>query len=99
MAFNLLDSIKGVLGNDFISKASNMLNEDESKVKNAMGGIVPSILAGIMNKAGSGDASSVLKMARDTASEGTLSSIGNFLGNNSLLTKGSDLMKGLFGDR
>ena len=99
MAFNLIDSINGLLGNDFVSKASNQLNEDQNKVQNAMSGVIPSVLAGILNKAGSGDAANVLKLAKDTANGGMLSNLGGFLGNNSLLSKGSELVKGLFGDR
>lgn len=99
MSFNLMDSINGLLGNDLASKASSLLNEDQGKVQNAMSGIVPSVLAGILNKAGSGDAGSVLKLAKDTANSGMLSNMGGFLGNNSMLAKGSELLKGLFGDR
>jgi outer membrane protein OmpA-like peptidoglycan-associated protein len=99
MAFNLVDSVKSLFGSDLISKASSMLGEDESKVKNAMGGIIPSILTGILNKASSGDAAGVLSMAKETANSGMLSNIGSFFGNNNLLSKGSDMLKGLFGDR
>jgi len=99
MALNLLDSVKGLLSGDLISRASTTLNEDETRVQNAMSGIVPSVLLGIINKAGSGNAGSILSMAKDTANSGMLSGIGNFLGNNSLLDRGSDLLRGIFGNR
>jgi hypothetical protein len=94
-----MDSVKSLLGNDFASRASSMLGEDEHKVQTAVSGVVPSILTGILNKAGAGDAHGVLSMAKDTANSGILSSIGNFFGNNNLLAKGADLLKGIFGDR
>jgi outer membrane protein OmpA-like peptidoglycan-associated protein len=97
--FNLIDSVKGLLGNDFISKASNMLGEEESKVQNAMAGIVPSVLTGILNKAGSGEATPMLRLTKETANSGILSSIGNFLASTGLLARGADLLNSLFGDR
>jgi len=97
--FNLMDSVKSLLGNDFISKASNMLGEEETKVENAVAGIVPSVLTGILNKAGSGDAIAMLRMTKETANSGILSSIGNFLASSGLLARGADLLNSLFGDR
>ena len=99
MSFNLIDSVKGLLGADLVPKASGQLHEDESRVQNAMSGIVPAVLSGIMQKASSGDANRVLTMAKDTANSGMLSGISNFLGNNSLLEKGTDLLKVIFGGR
>jgi outer membrane protein OmpA-like peptidoglycan-associated protein len=99
MALNLLESVRGLLSGDLISKASTTLNEDEARVQNAMSGIVPSVLAGILNKAGSGNTGSLLSMAKDTANSGMLSGISNFFSNNSLLERGSDLLQGIFGNR
>lgn len=99
MSFNLIDSVNGLLGNDFVSKASRMLGEDENKVQNAVSGVVPSVFAGILNKAGSGEATGVLRTAKETANSGILSSIGNFLASSGLLARGADLLRTLFGDR
>ena len=99
MSFNLIDSVKGLLGGDFVSRASTMLNEEEARVQNAMWATVPSVLAGILHKAGSGNAGSILSMAKDTANSNMLSGISNFFSNNSLLERGSDLGKGIFGNR
>src|SRR5215831_18126115 len=99
MSFNLLDSVKSLLGGDFIGKASAMLGEQESNVQKAISAIVPSVLTGVMNKAGSGDAWGVLSMAKNAAGSGILSGIGNFFTNNSLMNRGADMLKGLFGDR
>jgi len=99
MSFNLLDSVKNLLPTDFISKASLLLGEEETKVQNAVSGVIPSIFAGILNKAGSGEATGVLRMAKETSNSGILSSIGNFLASNGLLARGADLLRTLFGDR
>ena len=64
-----------------------------------MSGIVPVVLSGIIQKADAGDAGRVLTMAKDTANSGMLSGISNFLGNNSLLERGTDLLKGIFAGR
>jgi outer membrane protein OmpA-like peptidoglycan-associated protein len=99
MSFNLIDSVKGLLGADLVPKASARLHENETSVQNAMSGIVPAVLAGIIHKAGSGDAGRVLGMAKDTANSNMLSGISNLLSNNSLLENGIDLLKGIFGGR
>lgn len=97
MSFNLIDSVRGLLGADLVPKASTRLHEDESNVQRAMSGVIPAVLSGIIQKADSGDAGRVLTMAKDTANSGMISGFSNFFGNNSLLERGSDLLKGIFG--
>lgn len=97
MSFNLIDSVRGLLGTDLVPKASARLHDDETRIQYAMSGIVPAVLAGIIHKAGSGDAGRVLAMAKDTANSNILSNIGNFFSDNSLLEKGTDLLKSIFG--
>lgn len=99
MSFNLLDSVKGLFNTEMIGKASNMLGEDPNNVQKAVSGIVPSVLAGILNKAGTGDTGSILGMAKDAFNSGALSGIGNLLGNENILSKGADMLKGLFGEK
>lgn len=99
MSFNLIDSVRGLLGADLVPKASTQLHEDESRIHRAMSGIVPAVLSGIIQKVSSGDAGRVLTMAKDTANSGMISGFSNFFGNNSLLERGSDLLKGIFGSR
>lgn len=99
MSFNLIDSVKGLFGNDLIGRAASLFGENESNVQKAVGGIVPSVLAGVLNKAGSGDVQGILNMARDAAGSGILGNLGGLLGGGSLLGKGADFLKGLFGDK
>jgi OmpA-OmpF porin, OOP family len=102
MSFNLLDIVKGYFGNDLISKASSFLGESEGGVAKAVSGIVPSILGGLLSKSSSGEgASSIFNMAKEAHGSGILGGLGNFFGDEGggLLSKGADLLKGLFGDK
>ncbi len=99
MSFNLFDSIRGFLGNDVIDNASNVLGENEGNMQKAVSGAIPAVLTGIMDKAGSGDAGNLLRMAKETFNSGMLSNIGRFFTDNSLISRGTELLKGIFGDR
>jgi len=99
MSINLFDSIRGFLGNDVIDNASNALGESENNMQRAVSGVIPSILTGILDKAGSGEAGAFLRMAKETFNSGMLSNIGRFFTDNNLLNRGTDLLKGIFGDR
>lgn len=102
MSFNLLDLVKNHLSGDLISKASSFLGESEGSVGKAVSGIVPSLLGSLISKAtsSSDNAGSVLNMAKEAHSGGILGSLGNFFGgDDSLLSKGADLVKGLLGDK
>lgn len=99
MSFNLFDSVRGYLGNDVIDNASNVLGESEGNMQKAVTGAIPAVLTGIMDKAGSGDAGNLLRMAKETFNSGLLSNIGRFFTDNSLISRGTELLKGIFGDR
>ncbi len=99
MAFNLMDSVKGLFGNELIGKASSLLGENQTNLQTAVTGIIPSVLIGLINKAGSVDPHSILSMAKDASQSGILSNFGGLLSNNSLLGKGADMVKSLFGEK
>jgi outer membrane protein OmpA-like peptidoglycan-associated protein len=99
MPFNLIDSVRGFLGNDVIDNASNVLGENENNMQKAVSGAIPAVLTGILDKAGSGDGGNLLRIAKETFNSGMLSNVGRFFSDNSLLTRGADLLKGIFGDR
>jgi outer membrane protein OmpA-like peptidoglycan-associated protein len=99
MSFNLVDAVNSIFNNGFAAKAASLVGESETNVKNAMGGIVPSLLTGLLHKAGSADPSSLLKMAKDASQSGIMGNLGSSLSNSSILTQGSEMLKGLFGDR
>lgn len=102
MSFNLIDSVKGLFTSELISKASAMLGESESGVGKAIGGIVPTVLSGLLSKSSSGDgAAGILNMAKEAAGSGILGNLGGLLGgegggNTSGIL---NVVSGLFGDK
>jgi outer membrane protein OmpA-like peptidoglycan-associated protein len=100
MSFNLLDVVKGHFNSDVISKAASFLGESEGGVSKAMGGILPTVLSGLASKASSSDgASEVAGMASAAHSSGILGNIGNFFGGGDMLSKGVEMVSGLFGNK
>jgi outer membrane protein OmpA-like peptidoglycan-associated protein len=100
MSFNLVDSIKSLLPADLLNKAAGMLGESPGNVQQAVSGIIPSVLVGVMNKAGSGDAHSVINMAVDAAKNAIPENLGSLIGSGEgLAAKGADILKNLFGDK
>ncbi len=99
MSFNLFDSVRGLMGNDVIDNASNVLGENGNNMQKAVSGAIPAVLTGILDKAGSGDAGNLLRMAKETSNSGMTANIGRFFTDNNLLARGADLLRGIFGDR
>jgi outer membrane protein OmpA-like peptidoglycan-associated protein len=103
MAFNWLDSVKGLFTSELITKAASVLGEGEGNTAKAISGIVPSVLGGIISKGTSGieGASAILNMAKSTVGTGILSNLGNLFGggSNTLLSNGLDMAKRLLGDK
>jgi outer membrane protein OmpA-like peptidoglycan-associated protein len=100
MSFNLLDAVKGYLTPDLISKASSFLGENEGGVSKALNGILPTVLSGFASKAANSDgANQIATMAAETHNSGLLGNLGSFFGEGSLLDKGADIVKGLFGGK
>jgi len=99
MSFNLIDSVKTLLSGDMLSKAAGMLGENSNNVTQAMSGIIPSILAGVLQKAGSGDGHGILSMVTDAAKNGIPSNLTALMGSGGLASKGMDMLKGLFGEK
>jgi OmpA-OmpF porin, OOP family len=102
MSFNLLDSVKGLFTNELIGKAASMLGESETGVGKAMGGIVPTVLSGLLSKSSSGDgASGILNMAKEAAGSGILGNLGGLLGGGGGGTASTilNMAGGLFGDK
>jgi outer membrane protein OmpA-like peptidoglycan-associated protein len=105
MSFNLLDAVKNQFSGDLVNKASSLLGESEGGISKALSGIIPSALTGIISKATSGGqgAESILSMAKSSASGGggLPGGLSGFFGEGSsgFLSKGLDMVKGLFGDK
>jgi outer membrane protein OmpA-like peptidoglycan-associated protein len=99
MSFNLLHSAKNLFDNNFISNASDILEEDSTRIQKGVSAIIPSVLTGIMNKAGSGDAYEILQLSKEATDSRVFSSGSNFLSSNHLMARGADFIKSIFGNR
>jgi len=96
MSFNLMETVKNYFTSEFTNQASSTLGEDNSGISKALTAIIPTGLAGILNKATSGTegANSIFEMAKNA--------IGNASGNTSLtgtenVQKGNSMLGSLFG--
>jgi hypothetical protein len=102
MAFNLLEAVSGLFTGSMVNKAASSLGESETAVQKAMNGVVPAVLTGILNKAGSGNGplNSVFNMAKDASDSGILNNLGGLLGaGGSGLSNLANMAGGIFGDK
>jgi Bacterial protein of unknown function (DUF937) len=102
MSFNLMDAAKSLFTSEMVTKASNYLGESESGVAKAIGGILPSVLGGLVSKASDNDgAGTVAQMAQESHASGITGNLDSFLGNDGggLLNKGAGMLSGLFGGK
>ncbi|HUZ57288.1 MAG TPA: OmpA family protein [Hanamia sp.] len=96
MSFNLMETVKNFFTSEFTNQSSSALGEDSSGISKALSAIIPTGLAGILNKATSGTegANSVLDMAKNA--------IGSATGNTNLsgaenVQQGNSIISSLFG--
>lgn len=99
MSFNLIEAAKGLFNNELIGKASSMLGESDNAVTKALGGIIPSLLGGLLDKTSSSEgAATVAQLAKETVEQGIAGNLAGLLGDtDGLLAKGAGLLSGLFG--
>ena len=100
MSFNLLDVVKSHFSSDLITKAASFLGETEGGVSKAIGGILPTVLSGLTHQTSTSQgASEVAQMAKESHNSGILGNLSSFFGGGDLLSKGTELVKGLFGSK
>ncbi|NLR58540.1 OmpA family protein [Chitinophaga polysaccharea] len=102
MSFDLLESAKNIFNNNVVSQASSQLGESEGGIQKALSGIVPVVLSGLLNKAGSsGNAGSLLDMVKGVAGDANPGAVAGAIqgGAGGLLAKGADLLRSLFGEK
>lgn len=104
MATNLLDTLKGFITPDLISKASGMLGESESATQKAIGAVIPTVLGGLLSKSqDSGAMGQIFDLLKDKANDGSvLSNVGGLLGGSSkepINTLGAKFLSSIFGDK
>lgn len=101
MSLNLLDLVKGYFTNDMISKASGYLGESDATVRKGLDAVIPSTLAGIINKADSGDVESLLNLSRQSQDSGILNKLSDTFSSagGGIPSISPGLISGIFGDK
>ncbi|MDO7847256.1 DUF937 domain-containing protein [Hymenobacter sp. M29] len=102
----MLDTVKAAFSRELVRHVASRLGEAESGVGKAVGGIVPMVLCGLVNQAGSGASQAVFNLSRQawlgthynvSTTTGVLGVLGsNFASGNSLV-QGHDVLEKLFG--
>ena len=100
---DLLETLKGYVTPDLIGKAATMLGESESGVSKAVGGILPTVLGGLLGKSSSTEgANELMGMFSGGAYDGSvLDNVSGLLGDapTALPETGGELLGSLFGDK
>jgi OmpA-OmpF porin, OOP family len=102
---NLLALLKDNLTPEIISKAANLVGEDQSSTATAMSGILPAVLGSVVGKASTNDgASSIMSMISGGGNDGSmLDNLGSMLGGGSstdnMLSGGAGILSSLLGDK
>jgi OmpA-OmpF porin, OOP family len=102
---NLLALLKDNLTPEIISKAANLVGEDQASTATAMSGILPAVLGSVVGKASTDDgASSIMSMISGGGHNGgILDNLGSMLGGGSstdnMLSGGSGILSSLLGDK
>ena len=98
MSFNLIESVKEVLSGDMTNKLAGVLGESSTNIQQALAGVIPSILSGILLKAESGELQETLNLATDASRIDiayNLESLSAWSGN----SRGMDFLKIIFGEK
>ncbi|SET82711.1 OmpA family protein [Hymenobacter actinosclerus] len=112
MSQNIFENVQDFFGGDTMRQTSESLGESESNVSSALRSVVPLVLGGLFSRAQQpGGTSELFGMAQQAHSSGILSNLGGLLGgltgastatpgaDQSLLSKGSDLLQSIFGNQ
>ncbi len=104
MATNLLDSLKGLITPDLLSKASGMLGESEGATSKALGAVFPTVLGGLLNKIqDTGAMGQILGLLKEKSNDGSiLSNVGGLLSGSSqepMNALGGRFLSSIFGDK
>ena len=98
---NLLNEAQSFITQDFISKASNYLEEDPIKVAKAFNGILPSVIGGIYDKTATGEgATKVIDLSKQQfAAANPVNVINSFGNDDTFLSNGIGLLNSIFDDK
>jgi outer membrane protein OmpA-like peptidoglycan-associated protein len=98
MSFNLIESVKEILSGDMTNRMAGILGESPANVQQAIQGIIPAILTGLLLKADSGDVQDTLNLAT-TAARSDIPFNLNSLAGGTINLKGMDFLKNIFGEK
>jgi hypothetical protein len=98
MPFNLIDAAKSMIPHDLIAKEATALGENESNIRKAFTGAIPSVLAALLEQNSGAGAAGILEMVKQVMDAGTLNEGNNIRADNPALVANSWLHS-LFGDK
>ncbi len=98
MSFNLIEAVKEILSSDIANRMAGILGESPANVQQAIHGIIPAILTGVMLKNDSGDAQDTLNLATAAARIDVHFNLNSLLGGTGN-SKGLDFLKNIFGEK
>lgn len=81
---NLLDNVKEYITPELLGQAANLLGEHENGISKAIGGFVPTILAGLLEKTDNSDAMNGIFNSLSNFDSGILNNLGGLLGGGNL---------------
>lgn len=81
---NLLDSVREYVSPELIAQAAKLLGENETGISKALGGLAPTILSGLIHKAGDAGAMAAAFNALSKFDHGILGQLGGLLGSGNL---------------
>ena len=101
---NILDLLKGQLGDGLAGQLGGMLGEDSGKMGGAIGAALPSILGSILGKASTSEGAEELHREVSNSDGGLLDSMGDLFGGGAEATtglqeKGGGILSMLLGDK
>jgi OmpA-OmpF porin, OOP family len=104
MSLNLLDLVKDQVSGALAKEASSFLGESESGVAKALGGIIPTLLGGAIDKASKPEGASALSSLIGGLDLDNLSNIAGIFGGgpekvNGLMTSGGGILESLLGGK
>ncbi len=105
MSLNLIDLFKDQVGGQLAQHASKFLGESASTTESALGAAIPSLLGGLIDKAGDEKgAGAILDMIKGGGFDGSmLSNIGSIFGSggdiNGLMNGGGSLLSSILGNK
>jgi outer membrane protein OmpA-like peptidoglycan-associated protein len=101
MSLDLLGLVKGYFNNDMLNQASSFLGEDSNVLSKGLDAIIPASLSGMIHQAESGNANSLITLAKTAYDSGILGNLANTFtsGGGGVPSIGPSLISGLFGDK